>query len=108
MGLASDVVYSTMARVSTPITLRQKHVYPLLYLTFIHNRYAYIAWMAFGWNGWFPTYRQFLQKHPYCGRHLWAFLLMDLIGPIWDLYVYATMNDDDWLTRTADTKDTEA
>ncbi|GIK05268.1 hypothetical protein Aspvir_009372 [Aspergillus viridinutans] len=67
--------------------------------------YAYIAWMAFGWNGYLSTYRGFLKRYPYCGRQVWAFLLMDCIGPIVDIYVYLTMNNDNWLTRTADTKD---
>ncbi|OQD65636.1 hypothetical protein PENPOL_c005G01259 [Penicillium polonicum] len=69
--------------------------------------YAYIAWMAFGWNGWLPSYRHFLKRYPFCGRQVWAFLLMDYIGPIVDIYVYLTMNNDNWLTRTADTKNIE-
>lgn len=73
-------------------------------LTLAPNRYAYVAWLAFGWNGWFSTYRNFLRWYPYCGRQVWAFLLMDFTGPIVDIYVYLTMNNDNWLTRTADTK----
>jgi hypothetical protein len=30
---------------------------------------------------------------------------MDHIGPILDIYVYFTMNNDNWLTRAADTQD---
>lgn len=32
---------------------------------------------------------------------------MDCVGPIVDVYVYFTMNDDSWLTRAADTEDIE-
>ncbi|PLB36807.1 polysaccharide synthase [Aspergillus candidus] len=67
--------------------------------------YTYIAWLAFGWKGWFPTCRAFLERHPYCRRQVWAFLLMEYIGPFIDVYVYLTMNNDEWLTRTADKKD---
>lgn len=66
-----------------------------------------MAWLAFGWNGWFSTYRAFLKQYPYCKRQVWAFLLMDCVGPIVDVYVYFTMNDDSWLTRAADTEDIE-
>ncbi|EPS25877.1 putative hyaluronan synthase [Penicillium oxalicum 114-2] len=69
--------------------------------------YAYIAWMAFGWDGWLPTYRYFLKRYPLCGRQVWAFLLMDYIGPIVDIHVYLTMNNDNRLTRMADTKNIE-
>lgn len=61
--------------------------------------------MAFGRSGWIPSYRAFLGKHPYCRRQVWAFLFMDFIGPIVDIYVYCTINNDNWLTRTADTKE---
>ena len=61
--------------------------------------------MAFGWKGWFSTYLAFLKKYPYCARNVWAFLLMDIVGPIVDIYVYFTVNNDNWLTRAADTKD---
>jgi hypothetical protein len=63
--------------------------------------------MAFGWNGWCSTYLAFLKKYPYCALKVWAFLVMDLVGPIVDIYVYFTMNNDNWLTRAADTKDVD-
>ena len=97
-----------MDRVSTPPTVLHIHVY--IYYSISHpfvNSYAYIAWMVFGWNRWLPTYQEFLKQYPYCRRQMWAPLLMDYIGPIVDIYVYLTMNNDDWLTRRADTKDIE-
>ena len=69
------------------------------------NRLAYIAWLAFGWGGWVSSYRSFLEKYPYCWRQIWSFLLFDLVGPFVDIYVYLTMNNDNWLTRVADTQD---
>ncbi|KAI2474465.1 Polysaccharide synthase [Pyrenophora tritici-repentis] len=75
------------------------------YYTAPRIAYTYIAWMAFGWKGWFSTYLAFLKKYPYCARSVWAFLLMDIVGPIVDIYVYFTINNDNWLTRAADTKD---
>ncbi|CBX94795.1 hypothetical protein LEMA_P117980.1 [Plenodomus lingam JN3] len=69
--------------------------------------YAYLAWITFGWNGYFSTYSSFLKNYPYCARQVWAFLFMDIVGPIVDIYVYFTMNNDNWLTRVADTKDIE-
>lgn len=61
--------------------------------------------MIFGWRGWISTYGAFLERYPYCGRHIWALLLVDHIGPISDIYVYLTMKNDSWLTRAADTQD---
>lgn len=61
--------------------------------------------MVCGWCGWISNYGAFLQAYPYCGRQLWALLLMDHIGPILDIYVYLTINNDNWLTRAADTQD---
>ncbi|CAH0055753.1 unnamed protein product [Clonostachys solani] len=66
--------------------------------------YAFLAWLAFGWDGYVPRYKSFLAKYPYCVRQVWAFLFMDVIGPMVDLYVYLTMNNDNWLTRAADVK----
>jgi hypothetical protein len=71
-----------MDRVSTPPTVL--HTSVCIYYSLSHpliNSYAYMAWMAFGWNGWLSTYREFLERYPYCGRQVWAFLLMDYIGP---------------------------
>ncbi|KAL4900465.1 hypothetical protein BDW74DRAFT_170848 [Aspergillus multicolor] len=69
--------------------------------------YLYIAWIALGWKGWFSMYRTFLGRYPHCKRHVWVFILMEAVGPFMDIYVYLTMNNDNWLTRTADTKDIE-
>jgi hypothetical protein len=33
---------------------------------------------------------------------VWALFLMDNMGPLIDVYALFTMNDDSWLTRTAD------
>lgn len=41
------------------------------------------------------------------GFQVWAFLLMDIVGPVVEVYVYFTMNNDSWLTRTADTQELE-
>lgn len=41
------------------------------------------------------------------GFQVWAFLLMDIVGPVVEVYVYFTMNNNSWLTRTADTQELE-
>lgn len=56
--------------------------------------------------GWVSAYGAFLKRYPYCRRKVWALFLMDNIGPILDIYVYFTMNDDG-LTRAADVQDIE-
>ena len=63
--------------------------------------------MIFGWGGRFSDYRAFLERHPYCRRKVWVLFLMDYIGHILDIYVYFTMNNDNWLTRAADAQDVE-
>jgi len=62
----------------------------------------YILWIV---SGWILTYRPFLHIYPYCKSQIWALILMDSIGPFLDIYVYFTMNNDDWLTREADIVD---
>ncbi|KAI0123146.1 hypothetical protein BJ170DRAFT_713211 [Xylariales sp. AK1849] len=68
---------------------------------------AYVAWMAFGWGGWYSAYGAFLEEYPYCRRKVWAIFLMDSIAPVLDIYAYLTMNNDSWLTRVADIQDVE-
>ncbi|KAL4406327.1 glycosyltransferase family 2 [Colletotrichum abscissum] len=65
-------------------------------------RFAFLAWVIGGWGGWVSSYKSFLKKYPYCGRQWWGFIVMDLFGPVVDIYVYFTMNNDSWLTRVAD------
>ncbi|KAI3553360.1 glycosyltransferase family 2 [Colletotrichum abscissum] len=64
--------------------------------------FAFLAWVIGGWGGWVSSYKSFLKKYPYCGRQWWGFIVMDLFGPVVDIYVYFTMNNDSWLTRVAD------
>ncbi|KAG9231685.1 polysaccharide synthase [Amylocarpus encephaloides] len=68
---------------------------------------AYVVWMILGWGGWVSAYRAFLEEYPYCGRKIWALLLMGNIAPILDVYMYCTMNNDSWLTRAADAQDVD-
>jgi hypothetical protein len=61
-----------------------------------------MLWMVFGLHGWVPTYRAFAKKYPYMAGKTWALFCMESVAPILDIYAFATMNDDRWLTRTAD------
>ncbi|KAK1585037.1 polysaccharide synthase [Colletotrichum navitas] len=86
--------------------LMQRH----LYTTFeMIERLARPIWALAYAGVWLQTLRAapwiaaFLKKYPYCRRQVWAFLLMDFLGPIVDVYVYFTMNNGSKLTRTADT-----
>ncbi|TPX08511.1 uncharacterized protein E0L32_009998 [Thyridium curvatum] len=65
---------------------------------------AYVIWMAFGWGGWVSNYRAFIRQYPYMAGKVWALIFMENMGPIVDVYALFTMNDDSWLTRTADTQ----
>lgn len=56
----------------------------------------------FGLHGWVPTYRGFAKQYPYMASKIWFLFFMESIAPVIDFYTFATMNDDRWLTRTAD------
>lgn len=63
-----------------------------------------MIWMIFGWGGWVSNYRAFIRQYPYMAGKVWALIFMENMGPIVDVYALFTMNDDSWLTRTADTQ----
>ena len=60
-----------------------------------------MVWIIYGWVS---AYGAFVEKYPYMARKVWALFLMNIMGPIVDLYALFTMNDDSWLTRTADSQ----
>ncbi|PVH97739.1 glycosyltransferase family 2 protein [Periconia macrospinosa] len=62
----------------------------------------FLLWMIFGFEGWVPTYKAFAKEYPYMAGKVWALFCMEKVGPIIDIYAFATMSDDRWLTRAAD------
>jgi hypothetical protein len=58
--------------------------------------------MIFGLGGWAFTYGSFAKRYPYMTWKVFALFLMENLAPIIDIYAFATMNDDRWLTRAAD------
>ena len=66
------------------------------------TRIVFMVWVV---SGWFSAYGGFLKRYPYCRHKVWALIFMDYFSPILDIYVYLTMNNDNWLTRAADAQD---
>ena len=67
-------------------------------------RCVFIVWMAFGLGGWIWHYRAFIKEYPYMAGKIWMLFLWSRAGFLMDVYTLVTMNDDRWLTRTADTQ----
>lgn len=47
----------------------------------------------------FNSYKSFVQKYPYCGKKIWAAVIVDQSYLVLDLIGWVTINKEGWMTR---------
>ncbi|OIW30741.1 family 2 glycosyltransferase [Coniochaeta ligniaria NRRL 30616] len=74
--------------------------YLIFFLTTI-KRYNLLGVLILAW--WvfqkYRTYKSFVERYPYCRKHIWAAVLYDYSWIVLDFLALVTVDYDDWLTR---------